>query len=83
MAAGDVRAIGETPSEQPVQPFVLLDGDDIAADIGKRFRERAVAGARIDDEIAGFERHTADERSGDIGVAEKVLRQLGSAMRET
>ena len=73
MAAGDVRAIGETPSEQPVQPFVLLDGDDIAADLGKRLRQRTVAGARIDNEIARFERHAADERAGDVCVAQEVL----------
>ena len=81
--AGDVGMLCESSRQQPVQPLVFLDGDDIAADLGKRFGQRTVAGARIDDEIAGFERHTANERACDIGVAKKVLRQLGPPVRET
>ena len=57
----------------PGEPAIDLEGHDPPGAAHELPRERALAGADLDDEVRGRGGDEIDDRARDAGVAEKVL----------
>jgi hypothetical protein len=54
-------------------------GDDVAGAAGEAGRDRAVAGADLEHEVAAGDSRQQDQLLGDTSIAEEVLRTRRSA----
>src|SRR2546425_1444280 len=74
----DRRNAGAQPRDEPA---IDLESDDAAGAARELARERALAGADLDDEVPPRGRDEVDDRAGDPGVAEEVLAERAPPSR--